>query len=64
VLAFTPPGIGDWSGGLGAPSVEEEGDLVSSGIARKEERSSAERHGENVNFYQLEDTVSTFCAEK
>ncbi len=42
----------------------EEGDLVSSGIARNAQTSGSEGYGENVNFYQLEDTVSTRVARK
>src|SRR5580658_3196075 len=42
----------------------EEGDLVSSGIARNAQTSGLKACGENVNFYQLEDTVSTRLARK
>jgi len=46
--------------GLGSPSGGgEAGDLGSSGIARNAQISGSEAHGENVNFYQLEDSVST-----
>jgi len=37
--------------------------LISSGIAASAQTSGAEAYGENVNFYQLEDTVSTSLAE-
>jgi hypothetical protein len=66
VVAFTPPGTAGFSAvGFGSPSGGvEEGDLASSDIAANARTSGAEGSGENVNFYQLEDTVSTFCAEK
>ena len=60
-MAFTPPGTADLSAdAFGSPSGGgEEGDFVSSGITAKAQTSGSERYGENVNFYQLEDTVST-----
>ena len=41
-------------GGVGG-----EGDLVSSGMSANAQTSGAESYGENVNFYQLGDVVST-----
>jgi len=66
VVAFTPLVTDGFSAvGFGSPSGGgEEGDLVSSDIAANARTSGAKASGENVNFYQLEDTVSTFCTEK
>src|SRR5580700_8354668 len=51
--------------GFGSPSGGgEAGDLDSSGIARNAQTSGLKASGENVNFYQLEDTVSTRLARK
>jgi hypothetical protein len=61
-LAFTPPGIPGWSAvGFGSPSGGgDEGDLVSSGIARERGKPLAQKAtAKNVNFYQLEGMVST-----
>jgi len=65
-VAFTPPGTDGLSAvGFGSPSGGgEEGDLASSDIAANARTSGAKASGENVNFYQLEDTLSTLCAEK
>jgi hypothetical protein len=61
-LAFTPPGTAGWSAvGFGSPSGGgDEGDLVSSGIARERGKPLAQKAiAKNVNFYQLEGMVST-----
>ena len=60
-VAFTPPGTAGWSAdGLGSPSGGGgAGDLVSSDIAANAQTSGSQGNGENVNFYQLEDAVST-----
>lgn len=60
-VAFTPPGTGDLSAdGFGSPSgVGREGDLVSSGMLRDVKPTTQRDFGENVNFYQLESTLST-----
>jgi len=50
---------GAGAAGFGSPSGGDEGDLISSGIARNAQTSGSKAHGENVNFYQLEDSVST-----
>ena len=56
---------GAGTAGLGAPSGGgEEGDFISSGITAGAQTSGAEDYGENVNFYQLEDAVSTRRARK
>jgi len=60
-VAFTTPGTAGLSGnGFTSPSGDgEEGDLGSSGIAASAQTSGAEACDENVNFYQLEDALST-----
>jgi hypothetical protein len=56
---------GAGTAGFGAPSGGvEEGDFISSGIPASAQTSGAEDYGENVNFYQLEDAVSTRRARK
>src|ERR1022692_1485552 len=56
---------GGGAAGLGSPSGGgEEGDLISSGMARNAQTYGLEGYGENVNFYQLEDTVSTSFGEE
>jgi len=51
---------GAGTAGFGAPSGGgEEGDFISSGITAGARTSGSENYGENVNFYQLEDAVST-----
>jgi hypothetical protein len=65
-VAFTPPGMAGFSGvGFGSPSGGgEEGDLISSGITAQAQTSGQQGYGENVNFYQLEDAVSTTAHRK
>jgi hypothetical protein len=53
MAGFSAVGFGSPSGG------GEEGDLVSSGIAAQAQTSGQQGNGENDNFYQLEDAVST-----
>jgi Bacterial PH domain len=56
---------GAGAAGFGWPSGGgEAGGLVSSGIAASAQTSGSEARGENVHFYQLEDTVSTSLAKK
>ena len=63
-VAFTPPATAGCSAdGFASPSgVGEVGDLGSSGIARNAQTSGSGDEEENVNFYQLEDSVSTSMA--
>ncbi len=57
-MAFTPPGTAGLSADGFSPSGGgEEGDLISSGIARNAQTSGSEAYGENVNFYQLDDNA-------
>jgi len=60
-VAFTPTGVAGRSAvGFGSPSGDgDEGDLVSSGIAREGQTSGAVCVEKNVNFYQLESAKST-----
>jgi hypothetical protein len=61
-VAFTPPGTEGCSvDGFGTPSGGEDGDgdLMSSGIGANAQTYGSSGYGENVNFYQLEDSVST-----
>jgi len=61
LVGFTPPATAGLSAvGFGSPSGGgEEGDLISSGMAANAQTSGFQRYEENVNFYQLEHTVST-----
>jgi hypothetical protein len=63
-VAFTPPGTAGLStDGFGSPSGGVvEGVLISSGITASAQTSGVQGFGENVNFYQLGDTVSTSLA--
>jgi hypothetical protein len=65
-VAFTPPGTAGWSAvGFGSPSGDGEGgDLISSGITATAQTSGVQGFGENVNFYQLGDSVSTKFEKK
>ena len=60
-VVFTSLGTAGWSAvGFGSPSGGgDSGDFGSSDIAVNEQGFSFEDYGENVNFYQLEETVST-----
>src|SRR5580698_10076045 len=50
--------------GLVSPSGGDEGDLMSSGIGANTQSFGFKDFGENVNFYQLESSVSTNPAQK
>jgi hypothetical protein len=65
-VAFTPPGTAGWPVvSFGSPSGDgEEGDLISSGITATAQTSGVQGFGENVNFYQLGDSVSTKFEKK
>jgi hypothetical protein len=66
VVAFTPPATaGSAADGFGSPSGDDdEGVLVSSGITANAQTYGYEGEKKNVNFYQLEDTVSTSLPRK
>jgi hypothetical protein len=53
MAVLSADGFGSPSGGVA------EGDLISSGITANAQTSGGQGFGENVNFYQLEDTLST-----
>ena len=63
-VAFTPPGVAGWSAvGLGSlPGDGEDGNFGSSGMALRDWTLRASRRQKNVNFYQLDDAVSTLLA--
>jgi hypothetical protein len=58
---FTPPGVGCSAVGFGFSfsGGGVEGDLVSSGIRRRQTLRRGLHFAKNVNFYQLERVVST-----
>jgi len=58
VAAAGAAGFGSPSGAGGA------GDLISSGITANAQTSGFHGYEENVNFYQLDDTVSTSLAKR
>jgi hypothetical protein len=60
-VALTPPGVAGWSAvGFGSlPGGGEGGDFGSSGMVLRDWTLRASRRQKNVNFYQLDDTVST-----